>query len=484
MNFMRYVLISSSVLALCIVAVHAAEPSTNQPSVVLFEDGFGELRSGSLGSVLGAHAEYHYLPETGPKGNWAITTFSSSGLSQHAWRAARHNDKPVLLQTYENTLKHTHPMVVGGEELWADYTLTATFAPESAKGRNGIVFRYRNDRCNYFFGIEGSKAVLKMVQHEKDFRKPFEKLLDSKEFSWKAGDDLLAEVTVSGEHIEAKLNGKLVLKADDSTYPQGRIGLVSDMPTRFSSVRVTATPAEKLRVTAARARIEAESLALQAANPKPVLWKKFKTEGFGVGRNLRFGDLDGDGQLDVLIGQVLHHGPKDANSEVSCLTAVNLDGKMLWQIGEPDPWKDHLSNDVAFQIHDSDGDGVNEVIYCMNMELIVADGKTGKTKYKIKTPETPPNTFPPRNKFPRILGDALFFCDFHGQGRKGDIVLKDRYQSFWVFNEKLEPMWQAQCNTGHYPFSYDVEAMAKMNCSSATRSLIIPENEFGVSTAP
>ncbi len=461
MNFMRYVLLNSAVLALCIVAVHAAEPSTNQPSAVLFEDGFGELRSGSLGSVLGAHAEYHYLPETGPKGNWAITTFSSSGLSQHAWRAARHNDKPVLLQTYENTLKHTHPMVVGGEELWADYTLTATFAPESAKGRSGIVFRYRNDRCNYFFGVEGSKAVLKMIQHEKDFRKPFEKLLDSKEFSWKAGDDLLAEVTVSGEHIEAKLNGKLVLKADDSTYLQGRIGLVSDMPTRFSSVRVTATPAEKLRVTAARAKIEAESLALQAANPKPVLWKKFKIEGFGVGRNLRFGDLDGDGQLDVLIGQVLHHGPKDANSEVSCLTAVNLDGKMLWQIGEPDPWKDHLSNDVAFQIHDIDGDGVNEVIYCMNMELIVADGKTGKTKYKIKTPETPPNTFPPRNKFPRILGDALYFCDFRGQGRKGDIVLKDRYQSFWVFNEKLEPMWQAQCNTGHYPFSYDVDGDGK-----------------------
>ncbi len=458
---MRNVLIKSAAVALCVVAAHAAEPAASQKSVLLFEDGFGQLRSGSLGSVLGAHAEYHYLPETGPKGNWFITTFSSSGASQHAWRGARHNDNPVLLQTYQNNLKHTHPMVVGGDELWADYTVTASFAPENNKGRSGIIFRYRNDRCNYFFGVEGAKAVLKMVQHETDFRKPFEKILASKEFSWKPGEDLVAAVTVSGNHIEAKLNDSLVLTADDSTFPQGRIALVSDMPTRFSSVRVTATTEEKARVTAARAKVEAESLALQALNPKPVVWKKFKTEGFGVGRNLRFGDLDGDDQMDILIGQVRHHGPKDANSEVSCLTAVNLDGKMLWQIGEPDPWKDNLSNDVAFQIHDIDGDGANEVIYCMNMEFIVADGKTGKTKYKIKTPETPPNTFPPRNKFPRILGDALFFCDFRGIGRKGDIVLKDRYQSFWVFNEKLEPMWQAQCNTGHYPFSYDVDGDGK-----------------------
>ena len=73
---------------------------------------------------------------------------------------------------------------------------------------------------------------------------------------------------------------------------------------------------------------------------------------------LRFGDLDGDGRIDILFGQVIHHGPKDRNSELSCLTAVNLDGKVLWQKGKPDSWKNHLTNDVGFQIHDIDGDGV------------------------------------------------------------------------------------------------------------------------------
>jgi hypothetical protein len=45
------------------------------------------------------------------------------------------------------------------------------------------------------------------------------------------------------------------------------------------------------------------------------VWKKINTSGFGVGRNLRFGDLNNDGQIDVLIGQVVNHGPQDANSE-------------------------------------------------------------------------------------------------------------------------------------------------------------------------
>ena len=48
-----------------------------------------------------------------------------------------------------------------------------------------------------------------------------------------------------------------------------------------------------------------------------------------------------------------------------------------------------------------------------------------------------------------------------GQGRAGDIVLKDRYNSLWVFNDKLELLWQAQCNTGHYPFAYDVDGDGK-----------------------
>lgn len=448
-------------LRLAILLLLATNAARAADDVVLFEDGFGTMRTGAIGTEVGAHLEYHYLPKINTEGAWSISTFVSGSPSQRAWRVARHNGQPVVLQTWENKMAHTHPTMVAGDDLWADYVLTARFTPETAKGRSGVSFRHHNDRCNYFFGVQDGKAVLKLVKNEKAFHVPDEKILAERALTWKPGEELNVEIALNGKRIAAKINGQSTLTAEDETFPHGRIALVADGPTRFSQVRVTASAAERDRVAAENARIKAETQKVQATLPKAKLWKKFRMDGFGVGRCLRFGDLNGDGQMDVLICQQQHHGPKDANSEVGCLTAMTLDGEKLWQVGDPDAWNDELTNDVGVQIHDLDGDGQNEVIYCKGMELIVADGKTGKTKFKVPTPKTPENTPAPRNRYPRILGDALFFCDLRGRGRDTDIVLKDRYNSFWVFNDKLEQQWQGQCVTGHYPFAYDVNGDGK-----------------------
>ena len=76
------------------------------------------------------------------------------------------------------------------------------------------------------------------------------------------------------------------------------------MPARFQAV-----PRDRRGRPAAAdrsARIDArerELERLRAANPRPQLWRTFDTPGFGAGRNVRFGDLDGDGQIDMLIAQ-------------------------------------------------------------------------------------------------------------------------------------------------------------------------------------
>ena len=354
-------------------------------------------------------------------------------------------------------------MIIAGDEFWEDYKFAVRFVPESKKFQSGVVFRYQNDRCYYFFGVVGDKAVLKMVRHAVGFHKPYEKIFSEAECKWQPGDVLTVEVSVQADRISARLNGGLLLRAMDSEYQKGKIGFTANVPTKFFAVEVTTTQENKIRYKTARDKINELEKELQANNPRPVIWKKISTEGFGVGRNLRFGDLDNDGIIDVLIGQVLHHGPKDRNSELSCLTAMTFDGRQLWQIGQPDLWKNHLTNDVAFQIHDIDRDGKNEVVYCRNFEIIVADGATGKTKYKTQTPLTPGGK-PYRsvyNIFPRILGDCIYFCDLSGKGYDGDIIFKDRYRYLWAFSDKLELLWHAECNTGHYPFAYDVDGDGK-----------------------
>ena len=443
-----------------IIALFLLQSTAQAQLAILLQDDFSAYPAGIFSSEVGAHTEYHYLPEAAAKGNWAVSTFRSSVPSQRAWRIVEHAGAPAMLQDYKNSFGHYHPMLVTGDAAWRDYAVEVTVTPETGERMAGVVFRYRNDRCYYFAGMDGDQAVIKRVNHATAFRKPDEAVLAGAPANWQAGDALPILVRVQGNRLEADING-IALSAEDDTFRAGKVGLVADRRTFFQSVTIRAAAAEKQRIAETIAAREAEEAALQAANPKLQRWKKIDLKDFGVARNLRFGDLDGDGQLDILLGQVVHHGPKDRNSELSCLTAIDVAGNQIWQIGEADPWKNNLTNDVAFQIHDLDGDGRNEVIYAMNMELIVADGATGERKYTVPTPETPPNTKAEHARFPRILGDSLFFCDLRGTGRDADIILKDRYLTLWALNDKLEILWTAQCNTGHYPYAYDVDGDGK-----------------------
>jgi rhamnogalacturonan endolyase len=441
-----------------VVLAGLAKDAAAEGGVTVLRDEFESLPTGPLSKVLWARAEYHYLPESQPKGPWSISCYSSALGSQRAWKVVEHAGHNVLLQTYTpgKSDSHVHPMVVAGDPLWENYTLNAVFAPESRARRSGLMFRIRNDRCYYFFGVEGDQAVLKLIQDETSFRTPFEKILASQPLNWSPGEDIPVQVVVNGTRIVVTIEGRQIFDLQDSTYHSGGIGLTADVPTRFNRVEVRMTSADQQRLQSRIQERESTEANLQAANPAMILWKNIALRDFGVGRNLRFGDLNNDGQIDVLVGQIRHFGPKDRFSELSCLTAITFDGTILWQKGEPDPWKDHLTNDVAFQIHDLDGDGRTEVIYTMDQTIHVADGTTGETKIQAPTPMAIPDARFPQ-KFPRILGDSLFFADLRGSGRADHLVLKDRYTNFWVIDAALQTLWHGSCTTGHYPWSMDVD---------------------------
>ncbi|MEZ6044782.1 MAG: hypothetical protein R3C11_04210 [Planctomycetaceae bacterium] len=84
--------------------------------------------------VVGAHTEYHYLPEAAPKGNWAVSNFRPSVPSQEAWRVVDHAGQPAMGQFYKNSFKHYHPMLVSGDIAWRDYQVEARFSQTQKTG--------------------------------------------------------------------------------------------------------------------------------------------------------------------------------------------------------------------------------------------------------------------------------------------------------------------------------------------------------------
>lgn len=169
----------------------------------------------------------------------------------------------------------------------------------------------------------------------------------------------------------------------------------------------------------------------------------------GKGCRMWLGDINGDGIMEIVMVQP--DGGFDDRyfpHSVVCATAYNLQGEMLWQIGEPDPTVKGSGADIPAQIYDIDNDGNNEFLCVMSGELCIYDGKTGKLKEKHPIPD-------------EYAHDCIIIADLEGKGYPQNIILKNRYHQLWALDTNFEVMWTFKGNIGHYPWPYDLDGDGK-----------------------
>jgi len=192
--------------------------------------------------------------------------------------------------------------------------------------------------------------------------------------------------------------------------------------------------------------------------PKAIVYKRLKL-GEYAGKVLRIGDLNGDGKVELLLVQKINPKPIKQSSvnyvALRCLTAIDLNGNILWQLGEPDPSGYEVWSDLPVQVFDFNRDGKMEVLCCKDFKIMLLDGATGNVITETDTPESNSGEGP-EDGFPRILGDSITICNLT-ECDPGDFILKDRYNNLWAYDREFNRLWSYTGKMAHYTQIYDVD---------------------------
>ncbi len=415
-----------------------------------------------------AMGEYHTVIEDGYHGNWydPITNWDYKGPSWIVTASAMDgNHFMEQMRICHPKDKGAIPVLRAGDEDWSDYTATVKLRPFIDSDICGFLFRYQTSMMHYGLFLVKDRVVLQKVI------KTDRITIGEAPFKWSADDFYTMKTVLKGSSIKCYINDSLVIEAEDSEYSYGAIALSATMPTQYESVKVEASEEEYKELEERRKEHASIIQKKMSMFPQPQLYKKIDLGNFGAGRQIRFGHLTGTDELFFIMCQHQRRIYKDRYPFISAMTAVSLDtGEILWQIGTPRDDEDviYLTTDLPFQIYDINGDGKDEVIASWDFKLFILDGATGKV---IKSIDTPENVEPTEGMcglefkeyaFKRLNVDAIRIVNVSGKEKPSDILIKDRYSRLWVYDKNLNLKWKfSKYNTGHFPFSYDIDRDGK-----------------------
>jgi len=408
----------------------------------LLHDDFSDLPIAVIAGDYTPSGEYHVVPQLADTGRWREVvihhSFRRQNFSRGNWQVVEENDGSRSIEQTIATDIHP-PMLATGGPTWQVTQVTVGLRPLTRGGRRGVGFGYRHAADHYAAVLTGEALQLLHIRFgTEEVLAETPTIVDPDHFT-------TLVVTSDAGTVTARLGEATVEAA--AGVPAGAVVLIADRPTRFSAITVNG-----ILVDTVAGSIELDDRV------KLSVWKKFRTEHGGSDRNLRVGDLNGDGIPEFVFARRTDRLGSDNHSTISSLAAYSLDGDLLWTFGTPSVNAYATTSDLCFQVHDWDGDGKAEVILARDSELLVLEGATGEVRRRMPLPLNPD---PSPDALHRMLGDSLHFCDLTGSGRPDSLILKDRYQNLWAYDRDLNPLWTWAAKTGHYPYTKDIDGDGK-----------------------
>lgn len=418
-----------------------------------------------------AMGEYQYVVANGYHGNWVDMVCNSSyNGTGPTWliteRDGRHFMESMRIE--KNRPHRMFPTLETGKHQWKDYEVSVSVRRLSQKGMAGLVFSMNHSIDTLVFYLDGKDKAAVAYRHKEEVQ-----VLKEVSFPHSCDQEYRLKVDCDGRIAKVYVDDQELFRVEDDLVARGgKVGISADCPSRFADFKVCVSEKTKQEIEVAERAVKETETEEMKKHPKMKLWKKIDLKNFGTSRQIRFGHLTGTDEWYVVLAQMQKRVSRDAYGFISCLTAIDLEGNVLWQLGEPSDKTEELgkvSADMAFQVYDIDGDGRDEVIVGWDFEIRILDGRTGTIKKSAKTPFSddddadligvPYQIY----AFERINPDGIRICNFRGKERPADILIKDRYCRIYALDEDLNVMWKfkSPTNTGHCPLPIDIDGDGK-----------------------
>ena len=338
-----------------------------------------------------------------------------------------------------------------GNERWSNYRLRAVVTPvsyercQAAGGFCGIVAQYKH-HLDYLAFVLDRDGHVKLLQRTAG---GFE-LLASAALEFCIGQSLSLTISIQGGEIvgtAGPYSGKTTIRAQLPNAGSGKTGFICTAPARFGPHTIECAPDEAARIEKAIGDAKEASAKKRAKFPRMKLERTVPLHGLSTSHNIIFGDINDDGKLEILLGQSSEKVARNVSlTKLTCLTALDLEGKILWQAGVPDPdvklagW-----GTLPFRFHDLFGDGHPVVVCVFGYDIQIRHAKTGKVIMSAQTPATRPVS----DDFKAVVGEIgrwgdetlnmnvswIDFCDTQGNGAKKEILVGD-----WFNLAVLDPL--------------------------------------------